>query len=119
MSFSALRRSTAVLVTAAPVSALVTVVVGVPRLRAAARGAQVAVLEALLDTGVDVNARNSRGETALHVLAGLRGAGDTQCQGVVLLLACGCDVSVCNVMGDSPMRTSSQQACALLVPGHE
>ncbi len=55
--------------------------------------------------GGDVNKRNSRGETPLHIAAGLKGAGDQQTQVVMLLLASGCDVSAANVLGDSPMRT--------------
>lgn len=77
-------------------------------LHAAARGAQVSAMQLLLEQGGDVNKRNSRGETPLHIAAGLKGAGDQQTQVVMLLLASGCDVSAANVLGDSPMQVAQR-----------
>jgi ankyrin repeat protein len=67
-------------------------------------------MQLLLERGGDVNKRNSRGESPLHVAAGLKGRSDACTQAVMLLLAAGCDVGAANVLGDSPMRTCTGPA---------
>lgn len=94
-------RSTTALNKAAPLAGAARSVEPEAALRLAAGNGDVAQLQALLASGVDVNARDDQGRTAL-MLATMRG----QAQAATALLAQGADPNAADANGTTPLQAA-------------
>ena len=82
---------------------------GGPLHLAVAAGANVEMLELLLDHGIDPNGRDRRDDTPLHVAAGQPGGADS----VALLLRRGAALEPLNGKDQTPLHTAAERAATL------
>mgnify|MGYP002072656835 FL=1 len=86
-----------------------------PLMESLSRMRDIRLVKLLVDAGADVNTRNDRGQTPLHVLGCSRYNSDVAVRALLMLLRAGADVSLVDNAGETPLHRVGDADIALLL----